>query len=91
MKKGSEVSFGIEIECYVPVGTRGFEVGAYHNGVQISGTPQGWNGQSDGSLGDGTTVNGIRYRPISGCSTMPNMGLSVEQSGSVLIASRTVR
>jgi hypothetical protein len=44
----SEITFGIEIECYVP--TNSMPVGGYHNGVQIPGFPQGWTSQRDGSL-----------------------------------------
>lgn len=44
----SEITFGIEIECYVPHGT--LCVGGYHHGIQVPGLPQGWNAQHDGSL-----------------------------------------
>lgn len=44
----SEITFGIEIECYVPVGS--MPVGAYHHGVQVPTFPAGWNAQRDGSL-----------------------------------------
>jgi hypothetical protein len=62
--KGSEIRFGVEIECYVPVGTRGMSAGRYHRGLQINDSPRGWNGQSDGSLNSTKIVDGERYRPI---------------------------
>jgi hypothetical protein len=62
--KGQDIRFGVEIECYVPVGTRGMQAGSYHRGIQINDTPTGWNGQSDGSLNGSKIVGGKRYRPI---------------------------
>lgn len=47
--KASEVRFGIEVECFVPT-TVDIQVGGYHRGLQIAEVPQGWNGQSDGSI-----------------------------------------
>jgi len=44
----NELTFGVEIECYVPVNS--FPIGAYHRGVQIAALPPGWNAQHDGSL-----------------------------------------
>jgi hypothetical protein len=45
----SEITFGIEIECYLPAGS--VVVGAYHAGAALPGFPAGWNAQADGSLG----------------------------------------
>jgi hypothetical protein len=44
----NEITFGCEIECYVPTGT--IVAGSYHRGVQIPALPAGWNAQTDGSL-----------------------------------------
>src|SRR5687767_12830649 len=49
----SDMTFGIEIECYLPESafTSGAVVaGGYHSGVQVPGLPAGWNAQRDGSL-----------------------------------------
>jgi hypothetical protein len=45
----SEITFGVEIECYVRAGT--ITPGGYHRGIEIPGFPTGWNAQSDSSLG----------------------------------------
>ena len=49
MKPASEIRFGIEVECYLPCGTRSAatHVGA---GLQINWAPRGWGGKRDGSL-----------------------------------------
>jgi hypothetical protein len=47
------MTFGVEIECNLPAAVmneRGIYPGAYHRGDQIPGLPEGWNGQSDGSV-----------------------------------------
>ena len=44
----SEITFGVEIECFVPHGS--IQAGGYHSGRAIPGFPAGWNAQSDGSL-----------------------------------------
>jgi len=45
------IKFGMELECYVPSEYREyFQVGAYHNGIQLRLAPEGWNGQSDSSI-----------------------------------------
>lgn len=62
--KGSEIRFGVEVECYVPVGTRGIPTGQYHHGLQIRKAPRGWNGQSDSSLDTGITIEGQRYKAV---------------------------
>jgi hypothetical protein len=47
--KASEITFGIEIECFLPRGS--VRVGSYHSGIELGGSfPAGWNAQSDGSL-----------------------------------------
>jgi hypothetical protein len=49
--KASEITFGLEIECYLPNSVRELiSVGQYHRGDQIEGWPAGWNAQHDGSL-----------------------------------------
>lgn len=46
-----DLTFGVEIECYLPRGQRTkFETGSYHRGNQIKDAPRGWNAQRDGSL-----------------------------------------
>lgn len=45
----NEMTFGIEIECAIPVGNAP-AVGGYHSGLQILGLPEGWNAQRDGSI-----------------------------------------
>lgn len=45
----SEIKFGVEIECYLPVGID-LPVGSYHHGLQVTWAPDGWNAQSDASL-----------------------------------------
>lgn len=63
--KAQNISFGVEIECYIPVTHSGeFPTGSYHNGVQISIAPAGWNGQADSSLGAGFVRDGVQYRPV---------------------------
>lgn len=44
------LTFGIEIECYIPQEAATFRIGSYHHGIQIPGLPQGWNAQRDGSI-----------------------------------------
>lgn len=49
----SEMTFGIEIECYVPRGLvldGTIRIGGYHAGAQVNALPMGWNCQHDGSL-----------------------------------------
>ena len=47
--KAAEITFGCEIECYLPRGS--VRVGNYHAGIEIGGRfPAGWNAQRDGSL-----------------------------------------
>src|SRR4051812_4348780 len=49
----NDLTFGIEIECYVPaelVANGTIRVGNYHNGTQVDALPIGWNAQRDGSL-----------------------------------------
>lgn len=45
----NEITFGIEIECMIPQENCP-QVGGYHAGLQISGLPEGWNAQYDGSI-----------------------------------------
>ena len=45
----TEITFGIEIECTIPV-ENAPTVGGYHNGLQIAALPTGWNSQHDGSI-----------------------------------------
>jgi len=47
--KAAEITFGIEIECFLPRGS--VRVGSYHRGPELGGRfPAGWNAQSDCSL-----------------------------------------
>src|SRR5579864_116869 len=45
----SDLTFGVEIECYMPINDA-HTVGGYHAGLQIAELPQGWNAQRDGSI-----------------------------------------
>jgi hypothetical protein len=45
----SEMTFGIEIECYIPQSVA-LTVGSYFNGAQVPGLPAGWVAKTDGSL-----------------------------------------
>jgi len=48
-QKAQELTFGVEIECFLPRGA--VEVGGYHAGRDLGGQfPAGWNAQRDGSL-----------------------------------------
>jgi len=48
-RKAAELTFGIEIECFLPRGS--VRVGRYHRGATLGGDfPAGWNAQSDSSL-----------------------------------------
>lgn len=49
----ANLTFGIEIECYIPeqnLRNAGVRIGGYHNGLQVSCLPQGWNAQHDSSI-----------------------------------------
>lgn len=52
MRKGSEIGFGIEIECNIPLKySDAFERGEYHHGKKISCSPNGnWKAEKDSSL-----------------------------------------
>lgn len=51
MIKALDRRFGVEIECVIPNEYREhFPMGTYHNGIQLSWAPVGWNCQSDGSI-----------------------------------------
>jgi hypothetical protein len=57
--KAEELTFGIEVECFVPRGC--MRVGARHAGIEIGGEwPVGWQAESDGSLSS-TVPN---YMPV---------------------------
>lgn len=48
-----EITFGIEIECYVRDETKDFEISGYNydNGIQVPSMPEGWVATYDNSLG----------------------------------------
>jgi len=49
--KASQIKFGVEIECNIPISkAQQFPRGSYHRGEQIEIFPQGWNCQRDGSV-----------------------------------------
>lgn len=50
MLKASDLTFGIEVECYIPIAKWKQQTGNYHNGIQVDKAPAGWNAQRDGSL-----------------------------------------
>lgn len=72
--------FGIEIECFVPRNTRGFQTGAYHRGLQISECPNGWNGQRDCSLSTPTGYRAIEVvsPPMAGLEGLGQIYYVVE-------------
>ena len=47
--KAAEITFGIEIECFLPRGS--VQIGGRHRGVELGGDfPAGWRAERDGSL-----------------------------------------
>ena len=47
--KAAEITFGIEIECFLPRGS--VQIGEYHRGAELGGDfPAGWKAERDGSL-----------------------------------------
>lgn len=49
----ANLTFGIEIECYIPEATLRSSlimIGGYHAGLQIPHLPAGWNAQADSSI-----------------------------------------
>lgn len=49
----NEVTFGIEIECSIPVTAlqaAGWRIGTYHHGIQIPTLPTGWKAEADNSI-----------------------------------------
>jgi Putative amidoligase enzyme len=54
----SEMTFGVEIECCIPVGVE-IAIGGYHSGEQITGLPAGWNAQRDGSISAPSGFKGV--------------------------------
>ncbi len=53
------LTFGIEIECALPVSLPVI-VGGYHSGIQVQGLPDGWEAQADGSIrGFGSAMRGV--------------------------------
>jgi hypothetical protein len=58
----NELTFGVEIECYVPVElvrSGRISIGGYHHGTQVAELPAGWNAQHDGSLGNARGKAGV--------------------------------
>jgi len=45
----NEMTYGVEIECTVPIRSR-IRAGGYHRGNQVRGLPDGWVAQSDCSI-----------------------------------------
>lgn len=63
----NEMTFGIEIECVLPLAAitaNNIAVGGRHRGVQIPGFPAGWNAQHDGSIN--TQGGGVGVEVVSG-------------------------
>ena len=46
----AELTFGLEIECYIPEANLNFRIGSYHNGIQVPTLPQGWKAERDSSI-----------------------------------------
>jgi hypothetical protein len=49
MSVASEMTFGVEIEVYLPTSIR-VQLGQYHSGIQVPELPLGWTAEHDGSL-----------------------------------------
>jgi hypothetical protein len=58
MMNANEMTFGVEIECLIPVANAP-ECGHYHHGRQIADLPAGWNAQRDGSIRAGRGYVGV--------------------------------
>lgn len=59
----NEMTFGIEIECFVPVSVieaHRIQIGGYHSGVQMPGFAAGWKASRDGSL----VTNDYRFTAV---------------------------
>jgi Putative amidoligase enzyme len=56
MLNANEMSFGVEIEACMPIGS--VTVGGYHRGIQIPGLPLGWLATSDSSICSPTGYTG---------------------------------
>lgn len=61
-----EITFGIEVECYVPTATltaNRVHVGSYHNGLPVVGIPalSGWKAERDGSLGSHSGYTAVEF------------------------------
>lgn len=46
----ADLTFGLEIECYIPEANLNFRIGSYHNGIQVPCLPQGWKAERDSSI-----------------------------------------
>jgi hypothetical protein len=46
----ANLTFGLEIECYIPEANLNFRIGSYHNGIQVPTLPQGWKAERDSSI-----------------------------------------
>lgn len=46
----ADLTFGLEIECYIPEANINFRIGSYHNGIQVPTLPQGWKAERDSSI-----------------------------------------
>jgi len=57
--EASETFFAIEIEVAMPNARLDFQIGGYHNGIQIPHYPTGWNSQSDISISAPTGYTGL--------------------------------
>lgn len=79
----SQMTFGIEIECFLPnavMNREGIVVGGYHRGTQIPGLPAGWLAQRDGSLG--TSKSGMT--PVEITSPVLSGREGIEQVAAVV-------
>lgn len=84
------LTFGIEIECTLPIGT--VNIGCYHDGTQVRELPEGWKAKRDGSIqpGEGyegaeivspilTGEDGVR-QIITACQWLRRVGARVNPS-----------
>lgn len=85
------ITFGVEIECTLPE-THRMRRGGYHSGRQVTGLPQGWQSQSDGSIRPTRGHYGIEIvspiligaaglrQVVEVCETLKGWGVKVNKS-----------
>jgi hypothetical protein len=79
----SEMTFGIEIECFLPssvIRREGIRIGGYHHGIQIPGLPAGWTAEGDCSL----RTNKRGYVAVEICSPVLRGAEGIQQLRDVI-------